>query len=263
VVDTAAAEDVLNRLEAKGLSGNTITYSTVVAAFANKSPADPAGAERVIDRMQQCNIRCNTITYCNLIGAYRNAGRASEAADVLDRMAARGIKADAVCYNAVIKAYSSLPLGKPGFLEAFDIAERMQDDGIVPNIVTANLLLESAARDHRPDVLARAQKLFNEIPFEARDKYTYPRMVHVLANFNREPEAFNIFHEARENLTCWPNEFVFKAAIRACPSHRHELQQVWNQDARDPRFKEARPHLPQRNREGKQRRPINHPIRSR
>merc|ERR1712167_31904 len=138
--------------------------------------------------------------------------------------------ADAVCYNAVIKAYSSLPMGKPGFLEAFDIAERMQEDDIVPNIVTANLLLESAARDHRPDVLARAQKLFNE---------------------------------ARENLTCWPNEFFFKAAIRACPSHRHELQQVWNQDARDPRFKEARPPLPQRNREGKQRRPINHPIRSR
>merc|ERR1712070_1196065 len=143
----------------------------------------------VIDRMQQCNIRCNTITYCNLIGAYRNAGRASDAADVLDRMAARGIKADAVCYNAVIKAYSSLPLGKPGFLEAFAVAERMQVTGIVPNIVTANLLLESAARDQRAAVLPAAQKLFNEIPTDARDKYTYPRMLHVLANFSREAEA--------------------------------------------------------------------------
>merc|ERR1712196_368862 len=151
--------------------------------------------------MIDSNIRCNTITYCNLISAYRNAGLAKEAVEVLDRMAKKGIKADAVCYNAVIKAFSSLPLGKPGFLEAFDVAERMQADDIVPNIVTANLLLESAARDHRPAVLERAQKLFTEIPFEARDKYTYPRMIHVLANFNRESDAYNIsMRHARTSL---------------------------------------------------------------
>jgi pentatricopeptide repeat protein len=259
-VDTVAAENVLTRMQEKGIVGNTITYSSVVAAFSNKSPSDPVGAERVIQKMIDNNIKCNTITYCNLICAYRNAGRAAEAACVLDRMAAAGVKADAVCYNAVIKAFSNLPLGKPGFLEAFAVAERMQNDGIVPNIVTANLLLESAARDQRASVLPAAQKLFNEIPTEARDKYTYPRMLHVLANFSRESEAFNLFHEARENLACWPNEFVFKAGIRACPSHRHELQQIWNQDARDPRFKEARVHVPQRNREGKHRRPITHPI---
>merc|ERR1712167_545792 len=74
---------------------------------------------------------------------------------------------------------------------AFAVAERMQNDDIVPNIVTANLLLESAARDQGASVLPAAQKLFNEIPTEARDKYTYPRMLHVLANFSRESEAFN------------------------------------------------------------------------
>jgi len=260
VVDTAAAEGVLDRMQAKGMAGNTITYSSVVSAFANKTPSDPQGAERVLNKMIAAGVKPNTITYCNLICAYRNAGRAAEAAAVLDRMDEAGIKADAVCYNAVIKSYSNLPLGKPGFLEAFAVAERMQETGIVPNIVTANLLLESAARDQRAAVLPAAQKLFNEIPTDARDKYTYPRMLHVLANFSREAEAFNLFHEARENLACWPNEFVFKAGIRACPSHRQELQQIWNQDARDPRFKEARVHVPSRNREGKHRRPITHPI---
>merc|ERR1711903_213718 len=139
-VDTVAAENVLTRMREKGIVGNTITYSSVVAAFSNKSPSDPVGAERVIQKMIDNNIKCNTITYCNLICAYRNAGRAAEAACVLDRMAAAGVKADAVCYNAVIKAFSNLPLGKPGFLEAFAVAERMQNDDIVPNIVTANVL---------------------------------------------------------------------------------------------------------------------------
>lgn len=253
VVDTAAAEAVLDRLEAKGMCGNTITFSSVVSAFANKTPADPAGAERVIQRMKDFNVRRNTITYCNLLCAYRNAGAAHEAEAVLDRMDVEGLQPDGVCYNAVIKAFSN-KTGKSGALEAFSVAERMQSQGIVPNIVTANLLLECASRDNRSAVLSAAQKLFSEIPHDARDKYTYPRMIHVLANFNQASQAFNVFHEARENLPCWPNEFVLKAAIRACPTHRQEIQQIWNQDARDPRFKQAVPHIPNRNREGKQRR---------
>jgi len=254
--NAAAAEGVLERMAAAGLKGNTITYSSIVAAYANATPADVDGAERVVRRMKQDGVKMNTITYCNLISAYRAAGRAPEAAAVLDRMSAEGIKADAVCYNAVIKAFSNQPQHQPGFLEAYDVAERMLENGLVPNIVTANLLLECAARDLRREVLPAAQRLFSEIPMSARDKYTYPRMLHVLANFNQDQQAFNLFHEARDNLPSWPNEFVFKAVLRACPKQRQELQHMWNDDARSPRDTESKAHIPQRNREGKQRRPI-------
>ena len=42
-----------------------------------------------------------------------------------------------------MQAYSNLPQNKPGFLEAFAIAERMKTDGMTPSLITKNLLLES------------------------------------------------------------------------------------------------------------------------
>merc|ERR1712054_690424 len=83
---------------------------------------------------------------------------------------------------------------------------------------TWNSLLYAANHDRRPGVLQAATKMYEDIPIGKRDKFTYPAMLHILANMKQ-----------------WPNEFVFKAALRACPSQKAELHALWNQAARQPR----------------------------
>merc|ERR1712167_433100 len=89
----------------------------------------------------------------------------------------------------------------------------MQQASVQPNIITWNSLLYAANHD----------------------KFTYPAMLHILANNKKEAEARVVFEEAMANLKQWPNEYVFKAALRACPSQKAELHSLWNQAARQPR----------------------------
>jgi pentatricopeptide repeat protein len=226
---------LLDEMEDYGIRPNTITFSSLITAFANASPAKPEEAEKVVDRMDATDVEPNTITFSSLITAYANAlpGRPDKALEVLHRMKERGIEADTISYNTVVKAYSNT--GKPSFFEAMQVHELMQERNVQPNIITWNSLLHAANHDRRQGVLEEATKLYDSIPAGKRDKFTYPAMLHILANARKEVEARAVFEEAMANLPQWPNEFVFKAALRACPSQKTELHALWNQAARQPR----------------------------
>lgn len=186
------------RYEAEGVHANTITYSSLITAYANSNPSRPDKAEEVLVRMQK-----------------------------------KGINVDTISYNTVIKAYSHT--GKPSFFEAMKVADMMDVAGVQPNIITWNSLLYAANHDRRTGVLQAATKMYDDIPLAKRDKFTYPAMLHILANNKKESEARIVFEEAMANLKQWPNEYVFKAALRACPSQKAELHALWNQAARQPR----------------------------
>merc|ERR1711998_573246 len=204
---------LLHEMEDHGIKPNTITFSSLITAFANASPSRPEDAEAILERMSDATVDANTIP-----------GRPDKAEEVLHRMAEKGVHADTISYNTVIKAYSNT--GKPSFFEAMKVHDLMTQNGVFPNIITWNSLLHAANHDRRPGVLEAANKLY---------KFPYPAMLHILANWKREVEARSVFEEAQSNLPQWPNEFVFKAALRACPSQKTELHALWNQAARQPR----------------------------
>merc|ERR1739848_502015 len=100
--------------------------------------------------MDATDVEPNTITFSSLITAYTNAlpGRPDKALEVLHRMKERGIEADTISYNTVVKAYSNT--GKPSFFEL------MQERNVQPNIITWNSLLHAANHDRRQGVLEEA-----------------------------------------------------------------------------------------------------------
>merc|ERR1711966_210056 len=208
---------------------------SIIAAYANLKPSQPDECLRLLAEIEQCNIQPNTITYSSLITAFANSNpsRPDKAEEVLVRMQKKGINVDTISYNTVIKAYSHT--GKPSFFEAMKVADMMDVAGVQPNIITWNSLLYAANHDRRTGVLQAATKMYDDIPLAKRDKFTYPAMLHILANNKKESEARIVFEEAMANLKQWPNEYVFKAALRACPSQKAELHALWNQAARQPR----------------------------
>merc|ERR1712167_505597 len=226
---------LLAEMEQHNIQPNTITYSSLITAYANLKPSQPDECMRLLAEMEAEGVQPNTITYSSLITAYANSNpsRPDKAEEVLVRMQKKGVNVDTISYNTVIKAYSNT--GKPSFFEAMKVADMMEETGVQPNIITWNSLLYAANHDRRPGVLQAATKMYEDIPIGKRDKFTYPAMLHILANNKKETEARAVFEEAMANLKQWPNEFVFKAALRACPSQKAELHALWNQAARQPR----------------------------
>lgn len=231
------SERLLEQLLENGLEPNTIVYTALIGAYANSQPARPDEAENVIKRMIERGLKPNEVSYAVILKAYSSTmpGRPKDCLRVLREMLAAKLPVDEVIYNTILRAFSNL--GKPAFWEAFKVYEDMMAMGQKPTHVTYNTLLNIASRDHGHGVAEKALALFKTIPLKMRDAYTYPPVLHIMANLanNKKPidnEAIKVFNEARTNLANWPNEHVFKAALRACPHERSKLQAMWNADAK-------------------------------
>jgi len=231
------SERLLAQLLENGLEPNTIVYTALIGAYANSQPARPEEAEGVIKRMLDRDLKPNEVSYAVVLKAYSSTmpGRPKDCLRVLNEMQAAKLPVDEVIYNTILRAFSNL--GKPAFWDAHKLFENMIASGQTPTHVTYNTLLNIASRDHGQGVADKALALFKTIPLQMRDAYTYPPVLHIMANLanNRRPmdhEAIKTFNEARTNLKNWPNEHVFKAALRACPNERNKLQAMWNTDAK-------------------------------
>jgi hypothetical protein len=81
--------------------------------------------------------------------------------------------------------------------------EQMQAKNVHHDIYTYNSLLSVAKRDERVGVMEAAMELYNMIPLGMRDQFTYPVILHIIANNKKKPAsvisiARAIFDEARE-----------------------------------------------------------------
>ena len=140
----------------------------------------------------------DTISYNSVIHAFAKMGDVRSAEKWLLKMRENNVEPNTISYNTVIKAYSNT--GKPSFFEAMKVADMMEEAGVQPNIITWNSLLYAANHDRRTGVLQAATKMYDDIPLAKRDKFTYPAMLHILANNKKETEARAVFEEAMANL---------------------------------------------------------------
>lgn len=128
---------------------NAFTYRCVIDALA-KSTA-PERAEEILYRMQERGIEPNRFHFCGVLGAYARNGKADQCEKLLQCMYESHVAGslpeapDVVAFNSVVFAWA-----KSGADNALSKARGIVDDminaGILPNLITYNCLL-SAAKD--------------------------------------------------------------------------------------------------------------------
>jgi pentatricopeptide repeat protein len=239
------AERIINKMIELGIEPNTITFTSLIGAYANSQPARPDEAEKVLKRMIDRGIKPNEVSYATILKAYSalSPSRPKDCLRVLEEMQAAGLQVDDVIYNTILRAFLNSKIAT--FKEAHQLYENMLDCGIKPTHVTHGTMLHIASRDYSAGVPEIALEIFRKIPIAERTSYIYPPVLHMLADLKTkiaEQEAVNLFYEARANLGNWPNEHVYKAALRACSTRRKTIQRLWDEDAKaDPHLKSPIP----------------------
>ena len=101
------ALDLLDRMEAAGLTANQVSYNTCLAACATQGLPDVA--KSLLDRMIMLGITPTTLSYNSLINANANAetARVDEAMKCLELMAGTEVKPDDVSFSLIVKAYGN------------------------------------------------------------------------------------------------------------------------------------------------------------
>merc|ERR1719181_2363938 len=88
-------------MEECNVAANTISYSTVISAYANARPSRPADGERILARMEAKGVLPNTVTYNSIIKAYANERcvRPEACEKILVSMQNKGIKPDIIVHK--------------------------------------------------------------------------------------------------------------------------------------------------------------------
>merc|ERR1711998_619888 len=144
------AEGVLWRMEERGCKWDSVTWTTVISAYAKARPAQPEQAERLLVCMAERRVPVDTISYSGVIAAYINTSppQIEKAENILDIMTERRVKANSFAFSSIIMAYLN---SKPCRLEdAERVLTRMQQHGIYPDRVMQKTL-DKAHAEQRGD----------------------------------------------------------------------------------------------------------------
>merc|ERR1719440_550144 len=104
---TAIAEAVLWRMEEKNCKWDSVTWTTVISAYAKSRPSQPEKAERLLICMAQRGVTVDSISYSGVIAAYINSvpQQIEKAENILDLMEERRVKANSFAFSSIIMAH--------------------------------------------------------------------------------------------------------------------------------------------------------------
>jgi pentatricopeptide repeat protein len=94
---------MLLRMEAAGVSPNTVTYNALLDAYAKAR--DLKACENMLLRMEAAGVRPDTVTYTALLDAYAKARDLKACENMLLRMEAAGVSPDTVTFSTLLKGY--------------------------------------------------------------------------------------------------------------------------------------------------------------
>ena len=263
------AEQVLRELPSR----DVVSWSSIIAGYAEYGGHD---AIRCFESMKNEGISPNVVTFicilkvCGRIGSiawgeiihkeisskgllekdtslgnalvdmYAKCSMLAKAQEVLEELRVR----DVVSWSALIAGYAQ----SDQCHKALECFERMQSEGISPNVVTLLLILKACGnigainkgkQIHEEIIrngllendvvlgtalvdmyakcgeLAKAQKLLEELPF--RDVVTWSALISGYAQQGHANEALNCF-ERMENEGLSPDEVTFVSILKACGS---------------------------------------------
>merc|ERR1719207_490101 len=198
---------------------NNIIFSTLLKGFGLTKQVDRLFA--VYAEMRDTGISCNSVTYNTMIDACARCGCMDKAFELLADMRAAGISPDKITYSTLVKGHCF-----SGNIDAaFAVLQEMRDkDGLVPDEVLYNSLLDGCAKEHR---LQEALDLFATMRAEGvrPSNYTLCTLVKLLGRARRLPQAFAIVEELSTTGGLRPNIQVFTCLLQAC-IHNRQLQRA-------------------------------------
>ena len=140
------ADEILRRMSRDGVKPNVYTYSTLIDGFMQS--AQVGLAETALKEMKRAQIMPNVVTYNSILkGVVRRmrAGKRvpeddllTQARRVFDRMRDDGVAPDLVTYNTLIDA--CIDAQEPA--EAWNVLREISQSGLKPDVVTYTTLLK-------------------------------------------------------------------------------------------------------------------------
>merc|ERR1711896_66215 len=105
----ADAERLVAIMKEKNIARSSITYTSLITAYANAQFVEPEKGEAAIQSMIDEGLSPSTITYTSLLKAYAQSVpiRCGDALKLLNEMKNRGVQPNVISYNIVIGAFAS------------------------------------------------------------------------------------------------------------------------------------------------------------
>uniref|UniRef100_A0A7S1ULX4 Pentacotripeptide-repeat region of PRORP domain-containing protein n=1 Tax=Grammatophora oceanica TaxID=210454 RepID=A0A7S1ULX4_9STRA len=207
-------------VEAKKVEPNTISFNTVLNAWAKSDDADaPDRCLQLLEEMGESQVlRPDIVSFATVIDSFGRRGRAQEA-DKLFRELADVDQAliDVVAFTSVMYAWSKSD-DEDAPDKCMGLLEEMQNAGIQPNAVAYVAVLDSFAKRGRAE---EAETFFRSL-VEREDVETTVVMINEVlnayskANTDDAPDRCIRLLNEMEDFNLRPDSITYKAVIDTC-----------------------------------------------
>jgi pentatricopeptide repeat protein len=191
---------------------NTVIYSSILKGFTNAKDTDKVMS--VYEEMRACSIQPNTITFNTILNAFALGGAMNRVPALLDDMkkASPPIEPDIVTYSTIVKGFCN-----SGSLDrALKVLGDMKASGrYSPDEVMYNSLLGGCAKEHRPDEALRLledMRKYNVAP----SNYTLSMLVKLMGRCRRINQAFTMLDDISKEYGLKINIQVYTCLIQGC-----------------------------------------------
>ncbi|KAJ0909577.1 putative tetratricopeptide-like helical domain superfamily [Helianthus annuus] len=131
----AAARELFNEMQAKGLAPNICTYRILLHGMCKNSQSPDALA--LFRSLESKELMEDVGLYNILIDGCSKCGKPNEAMDLFDELCLKGLKPNVRTYTVMISVYC-----EEGLLgKCKELLRKMEENGCLPNRVTYNVLV--------------------------------------------------------------------------------------------------------------------------
>lgn len=194
---------------------NTVIYSTILKGLAMSKRLDQL--MDLYKEMRVSGIACNTITYNTMLNAFAQCGDMTKVPELLEdmKLAVPPVEPDIVTYSTMVKGFCASGDVDKGL----KLLNDMQGGDLSPDEVMFNSLLDGCARQHRLEdamQLLDSMKKSGVAP----SNYTLSIMVKLLGRARRLNQAFAMVKTVCEEHGFRANVQVYTCLIQACFHNR-------------------------------------------
>lgn len=207
-----SAFEILRRFEARGVSGDALSYSLLLRNCVRGNAPEPA--TRAVEAMRKAGLRPSTRVYSMLLSSYARSGWLRESLEVLQLMQAEKTRPNKYTFSALMEA--CITSGQPE--TARPLFEQMQELDIAADTVTYTLLVRALVAQ-APRLATRSRA----VRARARDERVAAPRHAVRASGARDGdisflyEAFAAVDEMCDGgASAAPNVITFNALLQGC-----------------------------------------------
>ncbi|EWM26730.1 Pentatricopeptide repeat containining protein [Nannochloropsis gaditana] len=201
-----------------GVGVNVFTYGQLLSLFAKL--ADGRAALDILEEMAAQGVKGNAFTYTSAIDACERAGLLYETERLLREMKDRGVMPTAVTYNTIIARRAERV---DTWTEALDWLAKLEASGIQPLRSSYAAAINACERAEEWELVVELTERAEELA----DTTMWSRSLSAMLRLGRHESVLATFRQLREEKTIPVDEVMYTLALKACAlGHRpfHEAR---------------------------------------